>query len=212
MNMSILRPQRVANMRVREAAGAALVLVRHMCELSPARKQTLEIEGAPAEHFLGHRGRAARVELRHADAGPDDGHARPLEQTTAAALDRGPQARNRGGALARDMRRGMGRIILAWRAGGRASAARWHGCKPGHVVEEGGHRSATVVVPRPSTSYTNNPRTKINQMRILSGRTLDTPQHRTGFVTGKINNTVNIRSRFQLFDPDDPAGSSGSNN
>jgi len=73
------------------------------------------------------------------------------------------------------------------------------------VVEEGGHRSATVVVPRPSTSFTNNPRTKINQVRVLSGRTLDTPQHRTGFVTGKINNTLNIRSRFQLFDPDDPA-------
>ena len=70
------------------------------------------------------------------------------------------------------------------------------------VVEEGGHRSVTVAVPRPSTSFTDNPRTKINQMRILSGRTLDTPQHRTGFVTGKINNTLNIRSRFQLFDPD----------
>ena len=73
------------------------------------------------------------------------------------------------------------------------------------VVEEGGHRSATIVVPRPSTSFTTNPRTKINQIRILSGRTLDRPQHQTGFVTGKINNTLNIRSRFQLFDPDDPA-------
>lgn len=73
------------------------------------------------------------------------------------------------------------------------------------VIEEAGHRSATVVVPRPSTSFTENPRTKINQMRILSGRTLDTPQHRTQFVTGKISNTLNIRSRFQLFDPDDPA-------
>jgi hypothetical protein len=42
-------------------------------------------------------------------------------------------------------------------------------------------------------------------VRILSGRTLDAPQQRTGFFTGKINNTLNIRSRFQLFDPDDPA-------
>ncbi|MDB2557606.1 YjbH domain-containing protein [Luminiphilus sp.] len=73
------------------------------------------------------------------------------------------------------------------------------------VIEEGGHRSATIVVPRPSTSYSDNPRTNLNQVRILSGRTLDTPQHRTGFATGKINNTLNIRSRFQLFDPDDPA-------
>ena len=73
------------------------------------------------------------------------------------------------------------------------------------VVEEGGHRTATVVVPRPSASYSGNPRTWLNQVRTLSGRTLDTPQYRTGFVTGKINSAINIRSRFQLFDPDDPA-------
>lgn len=73
------------------------------------------------------------------------------------------------------------------------------------VVEEGGHRSVTIVVPRPSTSFTNTPRTLIDQVRILSGRTLDKPQHRTSFVTGKINNTLNIRTKFQLFDPDDPA-------
>lgn len=73
------------------------------------------------------------------------------------------------------------------------------------VVEEGGHRTATVVVPRPSASYSDSPRTWLNQVRTLSGRTLDTPQYRTGFVTGKTSNTVTIRSRFQLFDPDDPA-------
>lgn len=73
------------------------------------------------------------------------------------------------------------------------------------VVEEGGHRTATVVVPRPSASYSVSPRTWLNQVRTLSGRTLDTPQYRTGFVTGRINNAINIRSRFQLFDPDDPA-------
>ena len=73
------------------------------------------------------------------------------------------------------------------------------------VVEEGGHRTATVVVPRPSASYSGSPRTWLNQVRTLSGRTLDTPQYRTGFVTGRINNAINIRSRFQLFDPDDPA-------
>ena len=73
------------------------------------------------------------------------------------------------------------------------------------TVEEAGHRPATIVVPRPSAVFKDDPRTAINQVRVLSGRTLDTPQHRTGFVTGKINNTVNIRTRFQLFDPDDPA-------
>ncbi len=73
------------------------------------------------------------------------------------------------------------------------------------VVEEGGHRTATVVVPRPSASYSDSPRVYLNQVRTLSGRTLETPQYRTGFVTGKINTAMNIRSRFQLFDPDDPA-------
>ena len=73
------------------------------------------------------------------------------------------------------------------------------------VVEEGGHRTATVVVPRPSASFSGNTRTWLNQVRALSGRTLDTPQFRTDFVTGEIKNAINIRSRFQLFDPDDPA-------
>jgi hypothetical protein len=45
----------------------------------------------------------------------------------------------------------------------------------------------------------------LRQIRILSGRTLQSPQHRTGFSTGTIKNTVNVRTRFQLFDPDDPA-------
>ena len=73
------------------------------------------------------------------------------------------------------------------------------------VVEEGGHRAATVVVPRPSAVHSDNPQTWLNQVRTLSGRTLETPQFRTGFVTKTINNAINIRSRFQLFDPDDPA-------
>ena len=73
------------------------------------------------------------------------------------------------------------------------------------VVEEGGHRTATIVVPRPSAAYSDSSRVYLNQVRALSGRTLETPQYRTGFVTGNINNTINIRSRFQLFDPDDPA-------
>ena len=45
----------------------------------------------------------------------------------------------------------------------------------------------------------------LRQVRVLSGRTLQSPQYRTGFATGKINSTVNVRTRFQLFDPDDPA-------
>ena len=71
------------------------------------------------------------------------------------------------------------------------------------IVEEGGHRSATIVVPRPSYSTGNS--YDVTRIRKLSGRTLRQPQHRTDFVTGKINSVINVKSRFQLFDPDDPA-------
>lgn len=73
------------------------------------------------------------------------------------------------------------------------------------VVEEAGHRSVTVVVPRPSASHYSRDQFAPKSIRILSGRTLKIPQNRTSFVTGKINTTLNVRSRFQLFDPDDPA-------
>ena len=73
------------------------------------------------------------------------------------------------------------------------------------VVEEAGHRTVTLNVPRPSTSFPGNPRTNIRRINILSGRTDSSPQYRTGFATKKVNTIVNLRSRFQLFDPDDPA-------
>ena len=73
------------------------------------------------------------------------------------------------------------------------------------VAEDAGHRSITVVVPRPSSAYSDDSGAHLRSIRLQPGQTLDTPQHRTDFVTGKINNTVNLRSRFQLFDPDDPA-------
>lgn len=73
------------------------------------------------------------------------------------------------------------------------------------VVEEAGHRTVTLNVPRPSTSYSKASRTALRRTSILSGRTDDSPQYRTSFVTKKINTTVNLRSKFQLFDPDDPA-------
>ena len=73
------------------------------------------------------------------------------------------------------------------------------------IVEDAGHRSATVVVPRPSSSYSQEDGAHLRGIRVLSGGTLENPQHRTGFVTGKLNNELNLRTRFQLFDPDDPA-------
>ena len=73
------------------------------------------------------------------------------------------------------------------------------------VAEDAGHRSITVVVPRPSAAYSDDSGAHLRGIRLQPGQTLDNPQHRTGFVTGNINNTVNLRTRFQLFDPDDPA-------
>ena len=73
------------------------------------------------------------------------------------------------------------------------------------IVEDAGHRTATVVVPRPSTSFTANPDVYLRSVRVLDGRTLENPQYQTGFFTGKVNTELNFRTRFQLFDPDDPA-------
>ena len=73
------------------------------------------------------------------------------------------------------------------------------------IVEDAGHRTATVVVPRPSTSFSDSPDIYLRGVRVLEGRTLENPQYRTGFFTGKVNTELNFRTRFQLFDPDDPA-------
>ena len=73
------------------------------------------------------------------------------------------------------------------------------------IVEDAGHRPVTVVVPRPSASLMGDEYSQRRSIRVLSGRTLDNPQNQTNFVTGKLNNELNVRTRFQLFDPDDPA-------
>lgn len=73
------------------------------------------------------------------------------------------------------------------------------------IVEESGHRTATIVVPRSSSSFETEPDDYLRSVRVLEGRTLNRPQNSTGFFTGKINTELNFRTRFQLFDPDDPA-------
>ena len=71
------------------------------------------------------------------------------------------------------------------------------------VVEDGGHRSASIIVPRPS--YQAVDELILPRARVVNGRTLVRPTHRTAFATGKVINTVGVNTRFQLFDPDDPA-------
>jgi len=72
------------------------------------------------------------------------------------------------------------------------------------VIEDGGHRPLTVRVARPSTSYSQDPADLSNRQLILPGRNIDTPMGATDFVTGKINFTLELANRVQLFDPDDP--------
>jgi hypothetical protein len=72
------------------------------------------------------------------------------------------------------------------------------------VIEDGGHRPLTVRVARPSTSYSQDPSDLANRQLILPGRNIDTPMGATDFVTGKINFTLELANRVQLFDPDDP--------
>ena len=71
------------------------------------------------------------------------------------------------------------------------------------ITEDGGHRAATLVVPRPSAVPSANK--MLDNARVVNGRTLKVPQYRTEFATGKIQTSVTINQRLQLFDPDDPA-------
>ena len=71
------------------------------------------------------------------------------------------------------------------------------------VVEDGGHRAATVVIPRPSSSI--DPSLNRSRSRIVSGRTLAQPENRTGFATGQVVSNIGLNQRLQLFDPDNPA-------
>lgn len=71
------------------------------------------------------------------------------------------------------------------------------------IIEEGGHRSATLRVPRPSAVI--SPYEPMARSLVSDGKTLKVPQYRTGFATGKVISDIRLGNRLQLFDPDDPA-------
>ena len=71
------------------------------------------------------------------------------------------------------------------------------------VTEEAGHRSATLILPRPSAQQSDFD--SVPRARLVGGRKLENPRYRTGFVTGNIVSDISLSSKFQLFDPDDPA-------
>lgn len=73
------------------------------------------------------------------------------------------------------------------------------------VIEDKGHRSSTVVMPRPSaaldkTSFDD----ELHRVRVVSGRTLSNPDFRDSSSSDKLATVVNLQTRVQLFDPDAP--------
>ena len=73
------------------------------------------------------------------------------------------------------------------------------------VVEEEGHRVQTLQMRRPSLAYGQNKELVERQISILPGRNLTVPQRKTDFAQNKLFFDVNLGTRFQFFDPDDPA-------
>ena len=73
------------------------------------------------------------------------------------------------------------------------------------IAEELGHRVQTIQMRRPSLSYGKSKEYLERQISVLPARNIELPQNKTGFEENKIFFDVGLASRFQLFDPDDPA-------
>ncbi len=73
------------------------------------------------------------------------------------------------------------------------------------IIEEEGHRVHSVQIRRPSKAYGQNRELMARQIGILPGRSLEGPRRETNFVRKKVAFDINLATRFQFFDPDDPA-------
>ena len=73
------------------------------------------------------------------------------------------------------------------------------------VIEEEGHRVKSVQMRRPSLAYGQNKELMERQISILPGRKLMSPQRKTDFTQNKLFFDINLATRFQFFDPDNPA-------
>jgi hypothetical protein len=72
------------------------------------------------------------------------------------------------------------------------------------IVEEEGYRVQSVSMRRPSLTYGRNRQIVEREIRIEPVMSQAYIQHKTSFVTKKIVFDVNLATRTQLFDPDDP--------
>jgi hypothetical protein len=73
------------------------------------------------------------------------------------------------------------------------------------VIEEEGHRVQTLQMRRPSLAYGQNKELMERQISILPGRNLMVLQRKTDFAQNTLFFDINLGTRFQFFDPDDPA-------
>jgi hypothetical protein len=73
------------------------------------------------------------------------------------------------------------------------------------IVEELGHRVQTIQMRRPSLGFGKSTELLERQISVLPPRSLGIPQRRTGFEEYKVFFDLGLSTRFQFFDPDDPA-------
>ena len=73
------------------------------------------------------------------------------------------------------------------------------------VIEEEGHRVQSIQIRRPSLAYGQNKQLRERQISVSPAYHLTTPQRKTKFAQNKLFFDVNLATRLQLFDPDDPA-------
>ena len=73
------------------------------------------------------------------------------------------------------------------------------------TIDELGHRLHTVSLVRPSLDYNRNYQIRELEIRINEPQHVDFAQYKTNFLTNKTYFDVNLATRFQFFDPDDPA-------
>ena len=73
------------------------------------------------------------------------------------------------------------------------------------VVEEEGHQVFTLPIRRLSRNQLGANPVFRREIKLLPADAPESPQHRTDFVQKKLFIDANLSSKFQLFDPDDPA-------
>jgi hypothetical protein len=73
------------------------------------------------------------------------------------------------------------------------------------VVEEEGYRLHSIRLRRPSLKHGKNTQLVEREISVEPIKPLSFVQHRTNFFTRKINFDYGLATRFQFFDPDDPA-------